>query len=96
MHIISRKALKDFWEKHPDSEGPLQAWYKIVKASNYASFNHLRETFRTADMVGDKIVFNIGGNKYRLITVVHFNSGRVYVRHVLTHGDYDREGWKNG
>ncbi len=96
MHIVSRKALKDFWEKHPDSETPLKIWFKIVKASRYASFNHLRETFKTADKVKDKIVFNIGGNKYRLVTVVHFNYGRVYVRHVLTHREYDRGGWEHG
>ena len=96
MHIVSRKALKDFWEKHPDSEGPLKAWFKIVKGSKYASFGQLRLTFKSADKVKDKIVFNIGGNKYRLVTIIHFNYGRVYVRHVLTHEEYDREGWKHG
>ena len=96
MHIISKKALKDFWEEYPDSEIPLKTWFKIVKASKYASFNHLRQTFKTADKVKDKIVFNIGGNKYRLITVIHFNYGRVYVRHVLTHDEYDRGGWQHG
>ncbi|MBF0484825.1 MAG: type II toxin-antitoxin system HigB family toxin [Candidatus Omnitrophica bacterium] len=96
MHIISRKALKDFWEKHTDSELPLKTWFRIIKGSKYASFNHLKATFSTADKVGDKIVFNIGGNKYRLVAVIHFNYGRVYVRHVLTHQEYDKGGWKNG
>ena len=96
MHIISKKALKDFWEKYPDSEIPLLVWFKIVKASKYASFNHLRSTFKSTDKVGDKIVFNIGGNKYRLVTVIHFNYGRVYVRHVMTHQEYDKGGWKYG
>ena len=94
MHIISRKALKDFWERYPDSETPLKTWFKIVKGSKYKSFNHLRETFRMADRVGNKVVFNIGGNKYRLIAVIHFRYGKVYVRQVMTHQEYDRGGWK--
>ena len=96
MHIVSRKALKDFWEKHPDSEKPLKAWFKIVDATRYEGYNALKATFGTIDKVGDKIVFNIGGNKYRLITVIHFNYGRVYIRHVMTHREYDKEEWKNG
>ncbi len=96
MHIISRKALKDFWDEYPDSEVPLLTWFKIVRASKYVSFNQLRLTFKTADKVGDKIVFNIGGNKYRLVTVIHFNHGRVYVRYVLTHQEYDKGGWRHG
>ncbi len=96
MHIISKKALKDFWEKHPDSKEPLKTWFKIVKVSKYVSFNQLKATFKTADKVKDKIVFNIGGNKYRLVTVIHFNYGRIYVRFCLTHQEYDRGGWKYG
>ena len=96
MHIISRRALKDFWDDHPDSEGPLKSWFKIVGATKYETFSQLKETFRTADKVGDKVVFNIEGNKYRLITVIHFKYGKVYIRHVLTHKEYDKEEWKHG
>ena len=96
MHIISRRALKDFWDNHPDSETPLKAWFKIVGATKYETFSHLKETFRSIDKVGDKVVFNIGGNKYRLITVIHFKYGKVYIRHVLTHKEYDKGEWKNG
>ncbi len=95
MHIISRKALKDFWSKYPDSEIPLKAWFRIIKGSRYKSFNHLRETFRTADKVQDRVVFNIGGNKYRLITVVHFDSSKIYIRCVLTHEQYDKGAWSD-
>ncbi len=94
MHIISRRALQMFWEKHPDSEGPLSRWFKAVKNSAFSSFSDLRSTFPTADKVGDLIVFDIGGNKYRLIASVHFNRGKVYIRHVLTHSEYDRGTWK--
>ena len=84
----------DFWAKHPDSETPLKVWFKIVKASRFRSFSHLREAFKSADKVGDKVVFNIGGNKYRLITVVHFEYAKVYVRYVLTHEQYDKGAWQ--
>lgn len=94
MHIISRKALRDFWERYPDSEDPLLRWYKIVERSEYRTFAELRATFPSADLIGDLIVFNIGGNKYRLIASVHFDRGKVYIRHVLTHREYDREEWK--
>lgn len=94
MHVISRKALQKFWEKHPDSESSLSRWFKAIKNSNFSSFNDLRSAFPTADKIGDLIVFDIGGNKYRLIASVHFNRGKVYIRHVLTHSEYDKGAWK--
>ena len=94
MHIISRKALRQFWEKHPDSRSPLSRWYHIVSKNEYTSFNELRTTFPSADKVDDIIIFNLGGNNYRLIASVHFNRGKIYVRHVLTHAEYDRGVWK--
>lgn len=94
MHIISRKALKTFWEEHSDSEGPLTRWFQIVSKTDFLHFEDLRQTFPSADMVDNLIVFNIGGNKYRLIASIHFNRNKVYIRHVLTHAEYDKEGWK--
>jgi mRNA interferase HigB len=94
MHVISRKALRKFWEQYPDSESALSRWFKIMQWSDFNSIEALRATFPSADKVGDLIVFNIGGNKYRLIASVHFNRGKVYIRHVLTHRDYDRGTWK--
>ncbi|MBF0202362.1 MAG: type II toxin-antitoxin system HigB family toxin [Desulfamplus sp.] len=94
MHVISRKALQKFWEKYPDSENPLSRWFKAVRNSSFSSFNELRSAFPSADKVDDLIVFDIGGNKYRLIASVHFNRGKVYIRHVLTHSEYDRGAWK--
>ena len=94
MHVISRKTLRQFWEQHPDSESALARWFKVMQRHDFTSFETLRGTFPTADKVGDFIVFNIGGNKYRLITAIHFNRRKVYVRHVLTHPEYDRGVWK--
>ena len=94
MHVISRKALRSFWAQYPDSKNALSRWFKIMDRSEFKSFDALRAAFPSADKVGDLIVFNIGGNKYRLITSIHFNRGKVYIRHVLTHRDYDRGTWK--
>ena len=94
MHVISRKALREFWGKHPDSETSLSRWFKAVKNSEFSNFSDLRSAFPNADKVENLIVFDIGGNKYRLIASVHFNRGKVYVRHVLTHSEYDRGKWK--
>ncbi len=94
MHIVSRRALRLFWEQHPDSEAVLVRWFKVVRQTRFRNFTELRAPFPSADKVGDWIVFNIGGNKYRLIASVHFNRGKVYVRHVLTHQEYDRGSWK--
>jgi len=94
MHVISRKMLRQFWTQHPDSEKPLVRWFKIMQRTDFTTFEILRATFPSADKVGDFIVFNISGNKYRLIAAIHFNRGKVYIRHVLTHQDYDRGDWK--
>ena len=94
MHVISRKALRQFWERHPDSESALVRWFRIMERTDFTDFEGLGAAFPSADKVGDFVVFNIGGNKYRLIAAIHFNRGRVYVRHVLTHHDYDRGVWK--
>ena len=94
MHVISRKALRMFWERHPDSEQPLRRWHTLVATTDFGSVAELRETFPAADIVDDLTVFNIGGNKYRLITSIHYNRRKVYIRHVLTHAEYDRGDWK--
>ncbi|MBD2148630.1 type II toxin-antitoxin system HigB family toxin [Pseudanabaena sp. FACHB-1277] len=94
MHVISKKILRQFWEKHPDSEIPLTRWFKILDSQSFSNFASLRSVFPSADQVGDLTVFNIGGNKYRLIASVHFNRDKIYIRHVLTHLEYDKGGWK--
>ena len=94
MHIISRKALHAFAQLHPDSRMALDTWFRIMKANDFPSFHALHQVFARADMVDHLVVFNIGGNKYRLIAAIHFNRQKVYIRHVLTHEEYDRGAWK--
>lgn len=89
MHVISEKALRLFWKKHPDAEEPLRAWLKITEKSEWKNLADVRLTFNSADVVGHLTVFNIKGN-----TAIHYNRQKVFVRHVLTHAEYDRENWK--
>ena len=94
MHVISKKALREFWETYSDSQNALTRWFKLINTQDFENFAQLRAVFPSADQVGDLIVFNIGGNKYRLVASIHFNRGKVYVRQVLTHSEYDRGDWK--
>jgi len=94
MHVISKSALITFCEKHHDAKKPLATWYQLIEKENFFDFNELREIFASADYVDGLTVFNIGGNKYRLITSIHYNRQKVYIRNVLTHSEYDRGDWK--
>ena len=94
MHVIAKPALISFWTLYPDAERPLQVWYQTMERENFSDFNHLRKTFASADYVDGLTVFNMGGNKYRLIASIHYNRRKVYIRNVLTHAEYDRETWK--
>jgi len=94
MHVLSKPALIAFWKKHHDAENPLQAWFKTMESKTFAHFKDLRATFASVDTVDDLTVFNIGGNKYRLIARIHYNRKKVYIQAVLTHQEYDRGSWK--
>ncbi len=94
MHIITRKRLIDFARKHPDARLPLNHCYDIVSKTDFASFAELRITFPSADRVKNFTVFNIAGNKYLLIVAIHYNRKKVYIRHVLTHAEYNRNRWR--
>lgn len=94
MHVITRKRLNEFAAKYPDTEKALARWYKIVKAGNFKSFVELRNQFPSADQVNNLTVFNIGGNKVRLIAAIHYNREKLYIRAVLTHTEYDLGKWR--
>lgn len=97
--MISLKRLRLFWERHADAEGPLRAWYRTVAGAEWTSLQHARATYPHADGVetdrGELLtVFNIGGNKYRLVARIRYDYRLVNIRTVLTHAEYDKGTWK--
>ena len=94
MHIITRRRLIAFSEKHPNTSTSLDTWYRIVKQNEIPNFSKLREIFPSADKVDNLTVFNIGGNKVRLIAAIHYNTQCLFIRYVLTHNEYNKEKWK--
>ncbi|HEV2351800.1 MAG TPA: type II toxin-antitoxin system HigB family toxin [Terriglobia bacterium] len=94
MHIISRKKLREAAEEHGDLNEPLDVWYRIAKKAAWKNLMDVRRSFPTADAVGKFTVFNIKGNAYRLITEINYRTGRIFLRHVLTHAGYSKGGWK--
>ena len=94
MRIISKAALRKFWQAHPEAEEPLRNWYSVVKNATWDKPNDVKVTFNSVDPFGRCFIFNVGGNRYRIIAAIHFNTHRVYVRHVLTHAEYDKGNWK--
>jgi mRNA interferase HigB len=92
MRVISNRTLLRFSEDHRDAEAPLLAWRKAVESSRFSNYADLKTCFNSVDRVGSYYVFNIGGNKFRVIAAIHFNRQILFVRHVFTHRQYDR--WK--
>jgi mRNA interferase HigB len=91
VRIIARRTLRDFWERHPDAEQPLRAWYHDAKRARWTSPAVIKQTYATASLVGDdRVVFNIKGNRYRLVVAINYPYGVCYVRFIGTHAQYDR------
>ena len=91
MRIIARSTLKLFWVKYTDAEQPLKAWFEIVKASPWKQPNDIQEIFRSADILpNNRVVFNIKGNKYRLIISVKYDFRIIYIRFIGTHTEYNK------
>lgn len=95
MHIITLSRLKQFWKQHPNAETSLGLWYKRTSLAQWQHFDELRQVFPSANQVGNLTVFDIGGNKYRVIALVDYKYQKVFIRHVLTHGEYSKDNWKN-
>jgi mRNA interferase HigB len=97
MRIISTKKLREFWNdsKNAAAEGPLRAWIQTVKKARWKTIADVRNTYNTADSVGNKVVFNIGGNKYRLIAVIDYDHHKVFIRWILDHKEYDQGHWRS-
>jgi len=94
MHIITRKRLNDFAKVHSDCASGLVQWFYEMRRANFSNIQEARGVFPHADKVGKFTVFNIGGNKVRLIAAIHYNREKVYIRHVLTHVEYNKVAWK--
>lgn len=94
MHVVSHARIVAAQAQFPDCAVALDYWYRAMKRGRLATFAELRTAFGSVDKVGPVFVFNVGGNKVRLIAAVHFNVGKVFVRHVLSHAEYDRGTWK--
>lgn len=99
-HIISYASIRSFIKKYPDSETSLKAWFQLISKNAFTNYNELKTLFPSADVVkNDKsvslTVFNIHGNKYRLIAAIHYNRNKLFIRDILTHDDYDKGKWKS-
>lgn len=92
VHIIAKRTLIAFWERHAPAEQPLRTWFGITKAAHWDAPQAIKTAFgASVDFVaGNRVVFDIGGNKYRLVALVAYRSQRVFVRFVGTHAEYDR------
>ena len=94
MRVITNRRLLEFAARHPAAGEPLQAWRRVMESRAFDGFSDLRQSFGSVDKVGDLHVFDIGGNKFRLIAFIHFGQQIAYIKHVLTHAEYDRNAWK--
>ncbi|UOR07465.1 type II toxin-antitoxin system HigB family toxin [Hymenobacter aerilatus] len=91
MRTISRSIINAFIARYPESAEVLRTWYAIVDAADWSTFQDMKDTFNTVDLIGDNhYVFNVGGNKYRIIALIFLPSRRVYLRAILTHKEYDK------
>ena len=94
VRVISRRAIRDFVERHPESASSLQHWANATESADWQSTVGVRNTFNSADFVGEFTVFNVGGNKYRIIAFIHYRQGAVYIKYILTHKEYSKGDWK--
>jgi mRNA interferase HigB len=99
MHVISRRALLEFGQIHPDAKEALDAWYRVAARARWESMRDVRLLFPHADAVTVRsshtvTVFNIGGNKYRLLAGIHYNRDKLFILRIMTHKEYDLNRWK--
>lgn len=94
MRIIAKKHLMDLAHAHGDCVEQAMGWYRTASKAAWHDLSEVRQTYRTADSVGDKTVFNIKGNHYRLIVYIRYDLGIIWIKDLLTHADYDKGTWK--
>lgn len=94
MRVISRSRLLKFADRDQSAAEALDVWYRLARKAEWKTLSEVRETFRSADAVGNFTVFNIKGNQYRLIVDIDYSRQRIFIKYVLTHQEYDKDGWK--
>ena len=99
MNVIKRKTLVTFWTRWPEAKTPLDRWYKISRKARWQNFENAKASFPATDAYKAKTgktatIFDIGGNKYRVIALIDYTRKTMLVTHVLTHAEYDRDTWK--
>jgi len=95
LRVISRRALREIWQEHREGETSLSAWYLLMKKAAWKNLADVKRTFPVTHLVGRCTVFNVGGNKYRVIVGIRYEKQIVYIRDVLTHSQYSRGRWKD-
>lgn len=91
MRVIARRTFREFWERHTDAEAPLEEWYQETKKADWKTPEDVKSTYRSASIIaGNRVVFNIKGNQYRLIVAINYHYSVVYIRFVGSHQDYDK------
>ncbi len=95
MHVISKRRIRAFLEVYPDASTSLLAWLHMAEHSTWRHLVEVQGVWPSADLVGSFVVFNIAGNKYRLIVYIDYAMRKIFIRHILTHSDYDKETWKH-
>lgn len=94
MRVITQKRIWEAKDEWPHAATALDAWYRILKGASPKNFAEMKGLFPATDKVGKLYVFDIGGNKLRLIAAVHYNTGIVFIREIINHAAYDRDAWK--
>jgi mRNA interferase HigB len=92
--VISRKAIREFAQKHPDALPSLSVWHRITRRASWENLAGLKADFASADQFEHRTIFNIGGGKYRLIARVNYHAKRVYVLFIMKHAEYSKDRWK--
>lgn len=94
MEIFGKEILTDFASQHSHAEAPLKRWLSFTQEAQWTNFSELKESFRSADYYRGAVIFDIGGNKFRLIADIAYEKQKVYIYKVLTHQEYDENKWK--
>ncbi|WGV24944.1 type II toxin-antitoxin system HigB family toxin [Halotia branconii] len=95
MHVISYRSLKEYAENHADCRNSIDNWYKVASKANWSNLVAVQSVFPKAEAVGNFTVFNVRGNKYRLIVSIDYEKQLIYIKYILTHAEYDKEDCKN-